>query len=269
LSKIGRTKELSVRELSYQTPFPDGVDILHCRHTTDSKLAEAVIHHVLDDFRYADNREWFQGDPEIFAHIIDITVSLIDNLPHVVESVVTSQLRSRIRKELTRAKTYHPDDAETNDAIPGSSNAGSQPSVVVINASGGTVNVNVELPGLPLVRKFVEAGILQSQGHGLKSRVATRELVTWAAENDFLDNIPKNVGDRKALLIEILGPIYDNHWVGTHWGNGHLTGWKNKQFRAQVRKEQGVKDPSESQNKDSQPSTSGQTTNQQKIPQLP
>jgi hypothetical protein len=109
----------------------------------------------------------------------------------VVENIVPSQFRSRIRKELTRAKTYHPDDAEANDANPGSSNAGSQPSVVVNNASGGTVNVNVELLGLPLVRKFVEAWIFQSQGHGLKTKVATRELVTWAAENDFLDNSEK------------------------------------------------------------------------------
>ena len=78
LSSSVTTKTFSLGSAEHQlrivgtyedTGMPDGVDILHCRHTSDSRLAEQIIHHTLKGYRYDNNREWFQGDPEPFAHI--------------------------------------------------------------------------------------------------------------------------------------------------------------------------------------------------------
>jgi prophage antirepressor-like protein len=97
LTKIGRTQDLSMRETSYHTGMPDGVDILHCCHTSDSKLAEQLVHHALKEYRYDDNREWFQGDPELFAHTIDFVTSVVDNLPLLIKNMVSSRVRDRVR----------------------------------------------------------------------------------------------------------------------------------------------------------------------------
>jgi prophage antirepressor-like protein len=191
LTKIGRTQDLSMRETSYHTGMPDGVDILHCCHTSDSKLAEQLVHHALKEYRYDDNREWFQGDPELFAHIIDFVTSVVDNLPLIVENMVSSRVKDRVRKELIRAKCYQEgDDGSQSDASAG-------PGVVV----NTTVNVTVEAPRQEVVKQYITGNLCPDRSAYMDWIMLSTDFRTWAGDNGYREASNWKAG----TLMEELG----------------------------------------------------------------
>ena len=148
LWKVGRTNDLSNREAQYGTAMPDGPEIVHCRHTTNSKLVETLVMHVIDDYRYEPNHEWFQGDPEYFASLIDMAVDFVDGLIETGEKATPFGLKEKLSKLLKKAKRFDPDDDE--DAQSDDSGTSS----ITINHSGSG-SINITLPDYTgLIRDF-------------------------------------------------------------------------------------------------------------------
>jgi hypothetical protein len=133
LWKIGMTRDLSKAECQYGTAMLDGAEIVHCRHTSDSRLVESLVHHILGDFRDEDNREWFQGEPEVFARVIDVAVNFVDGMVDVVDNVVEFNLDEKIAKLMRCARNFDSGEGNTSD--------GSTSSVMVNNSAGGVVNI--------------------------------------------------------------------------------------------------------------------------------
>jgi len=212
LWKIGRSKDLSKRECQYQTPLPDGVDIAHCRHTSDSKLAESLVHHALSDYRYTDNKEWFEGDPEVFAHVVDVAVAVIDNLPFTVASVVQSKLRDKIRREFSRARRFDLEDGNETDASNSS---------IVINANNvGTVNVTIQKPGQAAFDDFFEQHIIEERRAGLRWTTAYKTFRRWA--EDETRAIPNTKKEIQRIFVGSLGRAKK-----VNMPDGQIFGWQH------------------------------------------
>ena len=164
LGRYGRwvTNDLSNREAQYGTAMPDGPEIVHCRHTTNSKLVETLVMHVIDDYRYEPMHEWFQGDPEYFASLIDMAVDFVDGLIEIGEKATPFQLKDKLSKLLKRAKRFDPED-EGDDSDESSCSAGSITNVIV-SGTGHTVTVNSpEALFKQDVKDFVSEKLIKSQ----------------------------------------------------------------------------------------------------------
>ena len=85
LYKIGKSKDLKKRTQQYNTAMPDGSETVHCVRTCDAHLVERIVHHILDDYRYNPNREWFQGNAELFARVVNAAARFVDGLTASVE----------------------------------------------------------------------------------------------------------------------------------------------------------------------------------------
>ena len=108
LYKIGHSKNVSKRSGNYCTSMPDGVDIVHRVLTSDSHLAERVVHHILDVHRYDANREWFQGDPNFFARVVDCVVEFIDGMVEAGDTIVEHKLDTQLRTLMRRTLDQRP-----------------------------------------------------------------------------------------------------------------------------------------------------------------
>lgn len=79
LYKVGRTKDLHKRLSTYNTGNPHGdVTVVFEKRCCDSKLVESIVHHVLDAFRYEDNREYFKCDIHLIKDAIEHAVQATD-----------------------------------------------------------------------------------------------------------------------------------------------------------------------------------------------
>jgi len=79
LFKIGRTKDLTKRLQTYNTGNPEGdVTIIYEKRCCDSRLVESMVHHILDSFRYEDNREYFRCDIRCIRDAIEHSVDGTD-----------------------------------------------------------------------------------------------------------------------------------------------------------------------------------------------
>jgi hypothetical protein len=145
LYKAGHSKDLNKREFSYCTSMPDGVDILHCVYTRDAVLAEKIVHHILDEFRYGG--EWFQGDPQLFSQVITAVTSFLDGMVESLDNIVPFGTAERLAKMLQKAKTFAPghDDGADSDA----SNSG-------VLITGPVTNVTVNINGRPAPRSLLQ-----------------------------------------------------------------------------------------------------------------
>jgi len=135
LYKIGFSKDLNKREENYSTSLPDGVDVLHCVYTRDASLAEKIVHHILDEFRY--EREWFQGDPQLFSQIITAVTNFLDGMVESLDNVVPFKTAERIAKMLRKAKAFTPGEDD------GAESDGSNASVIINGPVSGNVTVHV------------------------------------------------------------------------------------------------------------------------------
>ena len=157
LWKIGKTRDLSVRTLQYSTAMPDGADLVHCCHTRDSSVVERVVHHILDKYRYEDNREWFQGDAEYFARVMDCVVVFVDGMTDAGDAVVGYKLDTRLCKLMKRVFTSTVDGDESD---------GSTGSTVIIQGNvTGDVNVNF-IMSENVVSRFIEEKLERSESKG-------------------------------------------------------------------------------------------------------
>ena len=77
--------------------MPDGCETVHCIRTCDAGLVEKIVHRILDDYRYDPNREWFQGDAELFARVVNAAARFVEGLI-VIDSLGP---RSRSKPRLT------------------------------------------------------------------------------------------------------------------------------------------------------------------------
>jgi len=98
LYKIGHIKDLDGRTGHYATAMPDGVEIVHRIATCDSRLVERIVHHILDVHRYDENREWFQGDPELFRRVVNAVALFVDGLTASVDNVVGAKFDEMVKR---------------------------------------------------------------------------------------------------------------------------------------------------------------------------
>jgi Meiotically Up-regulated Gene 113 (MUG113) protein len=79
LYKVGRTKNLEKRLSTYNTGNPSGaVTIVYEKKCCDGKVIEGMVHHILDSFRFEDNREYFHCDVRKIKEVIDHCVESCD-----------------------------------------------------------------------------------------------------------------------------------------------------------------------------------------------
>jgi T5orf172 domain-containing protein len=76
--KIGRTKDLAKRLVTYNTSNINGVSIVYDRVCCDSKLVESLVHHVLAEKRCARNREYFECSLRLIKRVVDHAVESTD-----------------------------------------------------------------------------------------------------------------------------------------------------------------------------------------------
>jgi T5orf172 domain-containing protein len=136
LYKIGHSKDVCKRNGTYSTAMPDGVDTIHRVQTCDANLVERVVHHVLDAYRYDANREWFQGDAELFRRVLDAVVSFVDGLTSSLDNVTEARFDERVKKVM-RCLQHHGEGGNASDS--------STRSAVTVNTTGdgNTIHVNV------------------------------------------------------------------------------------------------------------------------------
>lgn len=154
LYKIGKTHDLSKRESNYGTPYPDGSNIVHCRHCVNADLVEKNMHHVLKGYRYKDNEEWFKGDAKLFAKMLDCIIHFVDGLAEAGDNVVACDLDKKIEKLMHRVKSFDPDEEGYH------SDASSAASVTINNnvtvMDSPNANVYLSTGGDPSCAKFID-----------------------------------------------------------------------------------------------------------------
>jgi hypothetical protein len=77
LFKIGKTKDIAERELSYSTMSKTGA-IIYIKYCYNCDLTEKVIHHMLDKHRIIRTQEFFTINEELAKQVIDCAVSFLD-----------------------------------------------------------------------------------------------------------------------------------------------------------------------------------------------
>jgi hypothetical protein len=136
LYKIGHSNDLCKRNSTYSTAMPDGIDTIHRVQTCDAHLVERIVHHILDAYRYDANREWFQGDAELFRRVLDAVVSFVDGLTSSLDNVTDAKFDERVKKVMRRLQ-HHGEDGNESDS--------STRSAVTVNTTGdgNTIHVNL------------------------------------------------------------------------------------------------------------------------------
>ncbi len=96
LYKLGRTKDLSKRMVSYGTSMPDKCTVLHSVECLDSSVCEKIVGRALEPYRY--RSEWYQCDLSIITHAMNAAVMAHDGIvcamPHLAKYNVVSKLNA-------------------------------------------------------------------------------------------------------------------------------------------------------------------------------
>ena len=98
--KIGKTKDVLVRQKQLQTSNVDDIIILHTRSTSDDSLLEKIVHYILDSYRYKSNREYFAAKLDYIKFIIDIAEVFLDTLKSSYEYITKDELLQKINENL-------------------------------------------------------------------------------------------------------------------------------------------------------------------------
>jgi len=160
LYKIGRTKDLDNRTGQYATAVPDGVEIIHRIATCDSHLVEKVVHHILDVHRYDANREWFQGDPELFRRVVNAVAHFVDGLTDSLHNVNGLKFDEIMKRCVNKLKNFDDGDGASDSST-------ATQSSIVVNSSGSNAVVNVTVnvaPELVLARDFCSERVIPDAG---------------------------------------------------------------------------------------------------------
>jgi hypothetical protein len=78
--KIGRTSNMNKRLQTYNTSNLHGILVLYERPCINSKVVEAVVHHILDEYRVDQNREYFKAPLSVLKKVLDDTVAHCDGM---------------------------------------------------------------------------------------------------------------------------------------------------------------------------------------------
>lgn len=90
--KIGKTTNIAIRETEYNTCNNTGRMIFSQKcHNCD--LLEKVLHHILDKYRYIQNREWFDLDVDTAIYVVQTTHLFIDKLIPCIEKIPKTNLK--------------------------------------------------------------------------------------------------------------------------------------------------------------------------------
>ena len=138
LYKIGRTRNLEKRRSTYNTGNPTGaVTIVYEKKCCDSKVIEGIVHHILDRFRFENNREYFHCDVRRIKDVIDHCVESCDGYR---ERLGSDDVNAVMGKELEGAP--HKQSAPEAGSLSG-----------ISRAQGETVSANRKRPDDEVVPK--------------------------------------------------------------------------------------------------------------------
>ena len=188
LWKVGRSQDLKNREAQYKTSMPEGPEFVHCRHTCNSALVEAIVHHIIDDTRFVENLEWFEGDPEYFAAILDMVVDFVDGLTEIGDKVVPFQLKDKLGSLIKNAKRFSPQDDEGNTS---EGSQRSEGSVIVTGNNNNITNINVQINPVIIVSQFVTETLVREHLSLLPWTRLTSAFDTFVKDKTFPNEVSR------------------------------------------------------------------------------
>jgi prophage antirepressor-like protein len=202
LYKIGHSKDVCKRSGQYSTAMPDGVDMVHCVKTCDANLVERVVQHILDVYRYEANREWFQGDADLFRRVLDAVVSFVDGLTASLDNVTEAKFDERVKKVMRRLQ-HHDEDGNDSDS-----------STVTVNTNGDGNTIHVNVTVCP-VKDFFQKHLRRSAN--------SRKVLLWT---DVFKLYKREYGDMRAPALQAELTKHGAVWQETSVDGVKFAGFK-------------------------------------------
>ena len=111
--KIGKSKNLALREIDYNTCNQSG-RIIYAKKCFNSDLLEKLVHHFLDKYRVYPNREWFECSLDIAKQGIDCCQLILDEFMPYTDALTTYNMSNNFESILDEIKTL----SENNQVTP-------------------------------------------------------------------------------------------------------------------------------------------------------
>lgn len=96
---VGQTTDIAEREKQYNTHSFSG-RMLYSKECYNHKVLEKLTHHMLEEFRVVQGREWFKAPYEMIEEVLDTAQLFMDSFVNKCEEMVSSGKAEQIREIL-------------------------------------------------------------------------------------------------------------------------------------------------------------------------